>query len=53
MAPTFSPKVLVPFPEPHKPARNVPKPSIAIPLLIACRGGGGASKINFQYQKLF
>lgn len=43
MAPTFSPKVLVPLPEPQTPARTVPMPSTAIPLLMACRGGGGAS----------
>lgn len=42
MVPTFSPKVFVPLPHPQKPARTVPKPSVPIPLLMACIGGGGA-----------
>lgn len=43
MAPTFSPKVLVPLPAPHSPASSVPRPSVPSPRFTACSGGGGAA----------
>lgn len=43
IAPTFSPNVFVPFPDPNNPANTVPSPSVPIPLLIAWSGTGGAS----------
>lgn len=43
IAPTFSPKVLVPFPDPQRPASTVPRPSVPKPRLMACSGGGGAA----------
>lgn len=52
IVPTFSPKVFVPFPLPQRPASIVPNPSIAIPRLIACTGGGGAPKIKIKLFKL-
>ncbi|KAF9823634.1 hypothetical protein SFRURICE_009179 [Spodoptera frugiperda] len=51
MAPTFSPKVLVPFPEPQSPASTVPRPSVPRPRLMACRGGGGAAVWNSNLRK--
>ena len=51
IAPTFSPNVFVPFPLPQIPASMVPMPSIAIPRLIECTGGGGASVITFIHFK--
>lgn len=42
MAPTFSPKVFVPLPAPQRPAKTVPKPSVPMPRLIACKGGDWA-----------
>lgn len=39
--PTFSPKVLVPLPQPQIPAITVPKPSVPIPRFITCKPGGG------------
>lgn len=41
-APTFSLYEVVPFPVPQAPASRQPSPSMPIPLLIACLGGGGA-----------
>lgn len=41
-APTFSLYEVVPFPVPQAPANRQPIPSIPIPLLMACFGGGGA-----------
>lgn len=41
-APTFSLYDVVPFPVPQAPASRQPSPSIPMPLLIACLGGGGA-----------
>lgn len=49
IVPTFSPKVFVPFPLPQSPANIVPNPSIPIPRLIACIGGGGAPKMIFYW----
>lgn len=46
MAPTFSPNVLVPLPEPHRPASMVPSPSVPSPRLMACSGGGGAAETD-------
>ena len=42
IAPMFSLYEVVPFPDPHAPARIHPIPSIPIPLFIAWVGGGGA-----------
>lgn len=42
MAPMFSLYEVVPFPVPKAPVRRHPIPSIPIPRLMACLGGGGA-----------
>ena len=42
MAPVFTLYVVVPFPLPNAPVKRHPIPSIPIPRLIACFGGGGA-----------
>lgn len=42
IAPMFSLYDVVPFPLPKAPAKRHPIPSIPIPRLIACFGGGGA-----------
>ena len=54
IAPIFSEYEVVPFPEPQNPARIQPTPSIKIPLLMACVGGGGASdEIKKKYISFF
>lgn len=46
IVPTFSPKVLVPLPQPQIPAITVPKPSVPIPRFITCKLGGGPPVIG-------
>ena len=49
MTPMFSAKLVLPLPDPHSPARTQPRPSVPMPLLIACAGGGGAPDILQRY----
>ena len=46
IAPIFSEKLVAPLPVPKIPAIMQPIPSIVMPRLIACRGGGGSEQIS-------
>ena len=46
IAPIFSEKLVAPFPVPKTPESMQPIPSVVMPRLIACRGGGGREQIS-------
>ena len=46
IAPIFSEKLVAPLPVPKIPASIQPIPSVVMPRLIACRGGGGSEQIS-------